>query len=319
MQPEPPIRKQIRIWTRQEYIVLVDKGGDFDIFRRPNTFGFVPVIIQASFKPSSGSIIGEAPFFASSRQIIMANNMMHIVNMELMKHANAMLLINKDSISAHNSTQNSKGEFRLKTIPEDNAFVWSGVSEYQKPAYLVRDLATIQPAIEQYRSYMAAAFDNEKSAKSVAKEGYGGDDATKSGFALLIEREPIMANIVATALDMQEIHRRVLHMVDAMVHDGGAGYESEIMVEYDMDYDIQAFSNLLDDTKKLMESRIPSAIVKQEQYKRIASRVVTEPERREEAYKEIEEFDYGQETETDEQVQNEINNMFKDDNNNFNQ
>jgi hypothetical protein len=179
----------------------------------------------------------------------MANNMMHIVNMELMKHANAMLLVNKDSLSAHNSTQNSKGEFRLKTIPEDNAFVWSGSSDYQKPAYLVRDLETIQPAVEQYRAYMSAAFDNEKSAKSVAKEGYGGADAAKSGFALLIEREPIMANIVATALDMQEIHRRVLHMADAMVHDGGGQYQSEITVEYDMDYDIQAFSSLWSITK----------------------------------------------------------------------
>lgn len=307
--PQPGEKKQYRVWTKTEYQVWTLKGdGEFDIARYPNRFKFVPVIVQGSFLPTSASIIGEAPFFASSRQLIMANNMLHIVNMELMKHANSMLLINKDSLSAHNSTQDKSGQFRLKTIPEDNAFVWSGINQYQMPQYLIRDLGVIAPSIEQYRLYMNSAFDNEKSAKSVAKEGYGGDDVAKSGFAMIVEREPILANIVATAMDMQSIHKRVLVMADAMINDGRR--DTGIEVEYDMDYDIEAFSKLLENTKALMEARIPSTIVKQEQHKRVAARVVTEPDKRKEAFDEIEAHDYGENTETDEQINAEINNLF---------
>jgi hypothetical protein len=157
---------------------------------------------------------------------------------------------------------------------------------------------------------MNSAFDNEKSAKSVAKEGYGGDDVAKSGFAMIVEREPILANIMATAMDMQAIHKRALVMADAMIANGRR--DAGILVEYDMDYDIEGFTSLLDNTKKVVsEINIPSITVKQEQHKRVAARIITEPDRRKKAFEEIEAHDYGKDTETDAQIEDEINKAFK--------
>ena len=178
---------------------------------------------------------------------------------------------------------------RLKTLPDGSALIWAGK---EKPDYLVRDLEIIDHAWKAYLHYIGEAFENEKSARTVKKAGYGGEDVATSGFDRLLLREPMKANIVATALDCQTVHKRLLVMADRMINDGRR--ESEISVVYDLDYDLTPLSNLLDDCKKLItESEIPSTRVKKEMHKRIATRVVGEPDKLEEAYGEIEAADYG--------------------------
>jgi hypothetical protein len=88
--------------------------------------------------------------------------------------------------------------------------------------------------------------------------------------------------------------------------------DAGISVEYDMDYDVEGFTSLLDNTKKVVsEINIPSTTVKQEQHKRVAARIITEPDRRKKAFDEIEAHDYGKDTETDAQIEDEINKAFK--------
>lgn len=311
LEKQPKTETETRIWTRTQYIRVDSKGVAFDVY--DHNWGFVPVIIQASFKPESSNIIGESPFITSSRYLITANNHLNTINMELWKYSNSLLLINREALSSENSTVNEKGEYQLKTIPDGSAFVWSGEKQ---PDYLIRDLAVIEPTLNQYNLYMDSAIDNERSAKSVAKSGYSGDEEkVKSGVALIIERDPILANIVATAIDCETIHRRAIVMADRMINDGIA--KSQVKVEYDKKYDIRPFKDTLEIIRKVVKDlRVPSETLTKLEFKKIADNEVKDLKQRKKVYSEIDSADVGEQFVRDEEMENMLqdNNKFVNNN-----
>jgi len=283
---QPPSREEIRVWTREKYLVV--SGGKV-ISERDNPFGYVPVIIQASFRPTTDVVLGVAPFFTSSNSIICANNHINVANMEIWKHASALMLVPRSSLGAVNSDIDALGGYHLKTLVDDGALVYEGD---KAPGFLTRDLTVIESAMNQYREYMKNAFENEKNAKSVGKLGYGGDDVgdSASGFAKIIDREPMEANVIATAIDMQSIHRRIMAMAQSMI-DGlpcvPAGTAQRFIVEYSMKYDVTPLATLLDETGKAIGLKIPSAVVLKELYKKIAARIITDRDVMQQATEEI--------------------------------
>jgi len=172
----------------------------------------------------------------------------------------------------------------------------------EKPDYLIRDLAVIEPTLAQYNLYMDSTIDNERSAKSVAKSGYSGSEAVKSGISLLIERDPILANIVATALDCEAIHKRSVVMADRMINDGKA--KSTVVVEYDMRYDIKPFKDTLENIEKVIKDlRIPSPTLIKHEYKKIADNEVKDLKLRKKVYSEIDSADVGEQFVKDEELE----------------
>jgi len=299
LEAQPETEDETRIWTKTQYIRVNKKGTAFGVY--DHGWGFVPVIIQASFKADSSNIIGECPFITSSRYIITANNHLNTINMELWKYSNSLLLIHREALSSANSIVNEKGEYRLKTIPDGSAFVWEGD---KIPDYLIRDLAVIEPTLAQYNLYMDSAIDNERSAKSVAKSGYSGsEEKVKSGVALIIERDPILANIVATAIDCETIHRRAIVMADRMINDGVA--KSSIKVEYDKKYDIRPFKDTLEIIRQVVKDlKIPSETLTKTEYKKIADNEVKDLKIRKKVYSEIDAADVGEKVVSDMELEN---------------
>lgn len=298
---QPTTELETRYWTRTQYVRIGKDGNPKEII--DHNLGFVPIIIQASFKPRPDSIIGESPFITTSRLLITANNHLNTINMELWKHSNALLLLHKASLIAENSSCDNEGNFSLKTIPDGSAFIWDGE---QRPDYLIRDLAVIEPALQLYHLYMDAAIDNEKAASSVPKSGYSGEEAVKAGIALLIERDPIMANIVATALDMESIHNRILIMADKMINDGQKN--AKIKVHYDKDYDLKSFKEDLENLKMIKnEIRVPSKTLMEEEYKKVVVNEVKDKKTQKKCFVEIEEADEGDMFMRDEQLEGMLN------------
>jgi hypothetical protein len=260
------------------------------------------MIIQAGFKPSSEVLIGESPFLSTAKQIITANNHINTTNIELWKHQNALMLINQEALSDANSRIDTKGNYSLKTIPDGSALIWSGEKE---PSYLTRDLGVIEPAISMYNLYMDAAIDNEKSAKSVSKSGYDGSDVVKSGLALIVERDPIMANIVMTALDCEKIHQNILIMADLMINDGVE--KTNVVVEYDKKYDMTPFKTTLENVKIMLnEIRIPSDTFNKQLFKKVVSSEVKDTVTKQKCNEEIEAADMGEKIISDFDLENQL-------------
>ena len=294
---EPPTEPERRIWTKTKYI---RKNKDNKVIAtRSHNWGFVPMIIQASFKSEPGNIIGESPFITSSRYLITANNHLNTVNMELWKYSNSLLLIHKESLISENSSVNEKGEYSLKTIPDGSALIYGGE---KPPDYLIRDLKVIEPTIAQYNLYMDSTIDNERSAKSVAKSGYSGSEAVKAGISLLIERDPILANIVATALDCESVHKRTVIMADKMINDGVS--KAKIKVGYDMDYDIKPFKETLERIRTVVKDlRVPSPTLIKSMYKKIADNEEKDPKELKKMYSEIDSADVGEQFVRDKELE----------------
>lgn len=305
--PPPDQEKQIRIWTRNEYIVIRLKDAEI-IKRQTHNWGFVPVIPQASFLPHSGDVIGLAPFFVTSNYIIYANRLYSTAGVEAYKHNNLTLLMNEDSILSSNSEVDAQGHQRIKKT-QDGILTWSGE---HKPEYLTKELDAIDKSMDLGNKWMMDAFDNEKSAKSVAKSGYDGSDYVKSGFAMVVEREPILANIMATAMDMESLHNKMLMMADKMIHDGERTQKTDY-VTYDMDYDITPMDAFVEETGKIMTvSKSPT--VKRERQKALAAREIEDPKIRQEAFDEIDSMTFDDNSIGDESLLNLIDSN-QDDNN----
>jgi hypothetical protein len=287
-QSQPDDIEEAVVWTKDFVYISSDSGVTSQI----NPFGFVPVIIQASYLPRSCSVVGDAPFFATANNIIAANNHLNTINVEVWKHANALLLMNTTSISAVNTDVDALGNFKVKTTADGGVLLYDGV----KPEYLSSDLNVITFAERQYDRYMTEAIDNERSAKSVSRTGTGTEQAM-SGVALMFLRDPVVANIYSTALDMESCHERVLDMADRMIHNGQRTRTAQ--VEYKKDYDIKSFDQELQELKTAYEIGLHTDIVYKEMEKKVVSSVVRDPSLRNEAFKQIDGADYGEKTVSD--------------------
>lgn len=306
LSPPPKEEAEIRIWTRTQYIRADSEGNVLSVF--DHNWGFVPVIIQAAFKDDPYSVIGESPFLTSSRYIVTANNHLNTINMELWKYSNSLLMIHRESLCSENAHVNDKAEYTLKTIPDGSAFIWAGK---EKPEYLIRDLQVIEPTRKQYELYMEAAIDNERSAKSVAKSGYSGNEVAKSGIALMIEKDPIIANITATALDCEAIHKKIILMADRIINDGEQ--RATATVAYDKNYDMKPFQDTLANIKMIVKDlHIPSPTLTRELFKKVADNEIKDPKLQKLIANEIDVADVGEAYIKDQEIEEIINGTRKE-------
>lgn len=242
-QPMPKAKSMVYVWNKTNFIALENGSKLVPELSYTHGWGFVPIIIQSSFLASPNDILGQAAFEQTSHMILAYNNSLNQAYWELMKHGGALLLINEDSITGANFGTDRAGETELKKQAKGAALTYAGES---KPEYLIKDLA-VEEIMNMAMFYAKAAADNERDQKSVVKKGGDGVDISESGIAKIVDREPIEANLVALAEDIETWAAKTYDIVSKILN-----VENDASIEFDKEYDMRPFNQKIEETKKLM-------------------------------------------------------------------
>jgi len=243
----PEIEEVTAVYTEQDYF-LVDKNGKIisdSVFN--HSYGFVPVVIQASFLASPDNTIGEWAFDQTSNMLITANNLNHIAVYELLKHGNALLLMHEESINASNMFTDKDGQTKLKKQSKGRVLAWSGEKE---PHYLVKQLE-VESARTMARDYFNHAVENERDLKSVAKKGTNGEMIQESGFAKLVDREPLEGNLYSLADDLEMYSAKVIKCVQSILKDN-----SKCSITFSRKFDLRTFKQKLEEIDSMISTRM---------------------------------------------------------------
>lgn len=298
--PDP--QDQIRIWTKDSMVIL-SNGEQIDEI--PHTFGFVPVIIQSFFlPPDEDTVIGVAPFFNSSNQIIVANNMKNVSDQELRKHGGSLLLMHEQGLSDTNIEVDPAGNPHGKSQDPEafNIFTWSGE---HKPEYLVKDLQSVEMARNSYKDYLIEAVENERTMKSILKKGIDGGDLAESGIAKAMDSMPIQASLKSTADDLQTWSIKVLGMVSEMLNADPVRFDYNVEFPKHFEFGNKIFNERLDEIAKMQNIGYPSVTGMKEALKSMTENITGNTELIEQINTEIDNSDF--EDEITKEVDKEIN------------
>lgn len=205
MKAEKPIEYEIT-WTKTEYVVRNGNKVNSEMSFVHN-WGFVPIIIQATFLSDPYSSIGQSAMEETSNKIIVANNLLNMEFYELAKHAEAVLLWQEDSKTNKNTKIGTDGEQRTKKFDEDSGIEYAGPIA---PAYLLKTLEVDRMhALAEY--FFRAAIENERDLKSVtfSKSGISGGTAAQSGVAKQVDIEPLTYSIIALEVDLEKMANKI--------------------------------------------------------------------------------------------------------------
>jgi hypothetical protein len=269
--PAPQSEDIYCVWTRKEFIVMdadMKTKGDLSLV---HNWGFVPVVHQASFKPDTKNQLGASAFEQTSNMIIQYNNFLNIWKWELYKHAQSLMLMHEESIGATNMDTDQTGDTTQKKQARGTVLAWGGE---HAPQYLVKDLAVdaIQKAAE---FWIQAAVENERDMKSVIKKGGDGQMVAESGFAKIMDREPLEANLCSLAEDCESYTEKVYDMVAKIM-----GVTNDSVIEFDKDFDIRSMKTKLEDIEKLISIKFQRASISgiKEAYKGLIPEITTDPD-----------------------------------------
>lgn len=263
---QPPGYEVECMYTKYDYIVRKKNGDIINELSYPHGWGFVPVIVQGSFLLKQSDIIGNAAMFQSSNSIINMNNNLNVGNHELYKHGGALLLMHDESIIGSNAKTNEEGDVEVKKHDNDGLLTWGGE---EIPAYLLKEIQS-QEFMNWALFYKQSAIDNERDLKSVAKKGSSGEQVQESGFAKMIDREPLEANLVSLSEDLEIWNTKVSDMISKIME-----AENDSSTEFDKDYDLRSLKQKYEELKLAIDNKIEkvSLTLFKEQYKNIAADV----------------------------------------------
>ena len=269
--PEPAINVKC-IWTRDSFIVSTNDGAEIDELSFAHNWGFVPVIIQASFLPTPGNIIGVSAFETSSNQIIQSNNYLNLIQQELYKHGSSLLMFPEEAMTAQNQGHDEHGESTLKTQDKGSTLPYAGEIS---PEYLTKDLQ-VDAMMRMAEFYMQAAIENERDLKSIIKKGTDGAVVQQSGFAKMLDREPLEANLAGLAEDLEHYSQKVFGMVSELL-----SVENDAFIQFDKNFDIRGFAQKLDDIermKKVSYQKVSETGIK-EAFKGLTAEITSDDEK----------------------------------------
>ena len=268
----PKPEEVVKIYTNNEYIV-VDSTGTVKK-NDPNPFGFVPLIIETLYDTNI-DYIGNTSFFDTANMIFMANNHLSGSNTEIWKHLSAIRLIPEAGLNNVTTEVKSDGKGVGVKMTADGDVICPVAPNGDKMIpieYLTKELESIEWSEKGCDKYLQSAIDNERSAKSVAKEGYSGTTLAESGLAKLIEEEPVYARINTVASRAKQMHKNMLNMACDMIE------KCDNELEYPDNYERQYFEELLNKIIKSQKVRIQSETYDKEMQKRIVGNIVSERE-----------------------------------------
>ncbi len=236
------------IWTQQDLFVLGTDGVLNTEMSFSHNWGFVPVVLQASFLAKPNDLIGNAAMDQTSNMIITMNNLYNLGVHELYKHGGSLLLFPEDAVTGTNFDVQKDGNPVTKR--QDNNGVLSYAGEIE-PKYLVKELAVDQ-IMNWAAFYKQSAIDNERDLKSVIKKGMDGGDISESSVAKVVDREPLEANLVSLADDIEVYTDKIYSMVGKMVNE-----KDDHKLEIDKDFDIRTLQQKWEEIKIARENGLP--------------------------------------------------------------
>lgn len=268
------------IWTPSELIVRDKDKSIIPELSFVHNYGFVPIIVQASFLCDSDNIIGSAAFDNTANMLVTFNNLIHTAVHELYKHGGALLLRHDESIVAQSRRVDSMGNTEIKKQDNDSTLEWGGEN---KPEYLVKDLQ-VERMKEMALFYLQQAILNERDLKSVTKIGETGAIQNQSGISKMVDREPMEASLNSLAVDLEHYTNKVYEMVADMLL-----VEDDHVFNIDKDFDLKTLSDKYNDiilASKANLNQLAPTLYK-EQIKAIVPSLVSDIDKQNQIYEEI--------------------------------
>jgi hypothetical protein len=271
MDEEPESRPVECIWTKEQFIMREVDGAIIPAMSFDHKFGIVPVVIQSSFLARPDDTIGNSTFEQTSNMLIMFNNLLHICNYELFKHGNSLLLMNDENISPANMETDRQGNTKMKKQSQGSIFIYSGEKE---PHYLVKELA-VKEAFDQAKYYLTLAIENERDLKSLSAKGVTGEMVAESGFAKMIDREPIEANLRALVGDTETWAKQVTDIVAMEL-----AVQNDAIIEFNKTFDVRTANQAFADIKAAADVRLNkySPTASKVMYKSAATKITANDE-----------------------------------------
>ncbi len=195
----------------------------------PHTLGTVPVVAQATFKTDDRKVLGNSSMEQTTNMLLSYNDNLHYAGYEIKKVSGAILLVPEGSKTSANVTVDATGNVTTKKQDNGTTMEYRGK---EKPAYLIKG-ATIEEAMTLARYYQVQAYENERDQKSVSKMGATGQKVAESGFAKVLEREPLILNIISFALDGDSLIRKIMNKVAFIVNEKTDSFQFAFNKEYD--------------------------------------------------------------------------------------
>lgn len=255
---DQPISQKIQcLWTRERFEVRTDAGKELPELGFNHMFGFVPVVIQASFLTRPNDTIGSAAMDQTSNWIVTIGNLYNLLVHELYKHGGSMLAMHEEAMGAPNFDTDADGETLLKMQNRGGVLAWLGE---HMPEYLLKQLAT-DDIMKVGQWYIQMATENERDLKSVVKRGSGDGDASQSGVAKMLDREPLEANLVSLAEDCETYSTKINDMAARMLNQ-----ENDYNLEFDKDFDFRSLKQKFDEiesAQKVSMSKMSPTLYKE--------------------------------------------------------
>lgn len=251
------------MYTKNDYIVREKDGDVINNLSYIHNWGFVPVVVQGSFLLTQSDILGNAAMFQSSNSIIKFNNNLNVGNHELDKHGSALLLMHEESITSQNVKTDEEGNVEIKKHDNDGMLPWRGE---QIPQYLIKEIKSSE-FMDWAMYYQKSAIENERDLKSVAKKGTTGEQVQESGFAKMVDREPLEANLVSLSEDLELWYDKITDMAAKVLIK-----ENDSSIEFDTDYDLRPLNQKYEELEKANKNKIEdvSLTLLKEHWKNIA-------------------------------------------------
>jgi hypothetical protein len=235
------------ILTKDELIMQDTLGNRESI---PHSFGFVPVLVESTFLASPNDVFGLSAFTQTRNFIVTANMYLNCAAFELFKHSSAVMAIHEEHIGAINTQVDSDGGVNQKRQNSDDTLVLAGSKDVPFPQYLVKNME-VDKLKDMADYYFACAIENERSLKSVTKNNFGGDIAEQSGFAKLIDREPVVANYISLTHSLQSYVQKLDRVIEHVF-----GIEDSISIRFDTKYDLRPLEQKFAELKLAQEAGI---------------------------------------------------------------
>jgi hypothetical protein len=274
--------------------------GEKNVMVFDHNFGFVPIVIQASFKLREEDLLGNAAMFQSSHSIVNYNHNRNVAQYELNKHGGAVLMHPEDSLTGKSLETDNDGNTEIKKFDGSN-ITYAGETP---PEYLVKELK-VEELMKMAENDKQSAMENERDLKSVAKKGTTGKEIQESGFAKILDRNPLIGNLNALAGDLEEWFKNVTDMIALILN-----IKNDSMFKLDKDYNMKTLADMYGEYKAAKESdihKITPTLMK-EKLKNIVPKEVEDPKIQEVINTEIDNAVF--EEPIDEELDKSLNNDF---------
>jgi len=247
LDPPDALTDLIFVWSIADYTVYQGDKVVNDLSGL-NPFGFVPVVTQATYLQNPSNLIGDCSMNMSTRWIITMNNLLSTGIHDIYKHGASLLAWPEGSFTSANREEDEEGNPVNKKQDAGGSFEFAGE---KPPEYLTKDMQ-VQYNMDWANYYLQKVVENERDQSSVSKKGAQGQEIAESGFAKLIEKDPVTGNLVSLALSMESCIQKIIYMVANIMGEK----PEDTVFEYDKKFDLRTEKQKYEELSLAVKNKI---------------------------------------------------------------